>query len=308
MSFELGVLLAITFLAAVVTGAFGYGFSSLTMPVALLFYANRVLNPAVVALEVLINAYTLVVNRAAIRAVWWRAFPLVVGLVPGIVAGGLALSAVSPEWLKLGMFIVLLPLILLQAAGWRRPIRAAWPAGATLGGGVGVLYALTTVSGPPLALFFNNQGFVKHEFRAALGVVRLTESILTALVYYALGMYMPASVGLIPLMLPGVLIGIPLGAVLVHRMGSETFRRICMSFDAWVVGFGLSWIVEKLGLIQSPASYSIWLGAGVLDGYLLYRYFAARSPLAPRPRRARVLAVREAQVGADLGRNLYGGR
>ena len=36
------VLIAITFFAAIVNGALGYGFSSLTVPVALLFYTNRV--------------------------------------------------------------------------------------------------------------------------------------------------------------------------------------------------------------------------------------------------------------------------
>ena len=42
------VLIAITFFAAIVNGALGYGFSSLTVPVALLFYTNRVLNPTMV--------------------------------------------------------------------------------------------------------------------------------------------------------------------------------------------------------------------------------------------------------------------
>jgi uncharacterized membrane protein YfcA len=39
-------LAAITFGAAIVNGALGYGFSSLTVPLALLFLTNRVLNPA----------------------------------------------------------------------------------------------------------------------------------------------------------------------------------------------------------------------------------------------------------------------
>ena len=50
------------------------------------------------------------------------------------------------------------------------------PAGAIFGVGVGVLYSVTTISGPPLAIALNNQGFAKREFRAALGFVRLAES------------------------------------------------------------------------------------------------------------------------------------
>ena len=59
-------LAAITFGAAIVNGALGYGFSSLTVPLALLFLTNRVLNPALIPLEVALNAYVLWVNRDAL--------------------------------------------------------------------------------------------------------------------------------------------------------------------------------------------------------------------------------------------------
>src|SRR5215469_16799415 len=49
------VLAGIALFAAFVNGAIGYGFSSLTVPIALLFYTNRILNPAVVVIEVLIK-------------------------------------------------------------------------------------------------------------------------------------------------------------------------------------------------------------------------------------------------------------
>ena len=49
------VLAGMALFAAFVNGALGYGFSSLTVPVALVFYANRILNPAVVVIEVLLT-------------------------------------------------------------------------------------------------------------------------------------------------------------------------------------------------------------------------------------------------------------
>src|SRR6266487_3265321 len=48
------VLILITLVAGTVNGALGSGFSSITVPVALLFYANRVLNPALVWVEVVL--------------------------------------------------------------------------------------------------------------------------------------------------------------------------------------------------------------------------------------------------------------
>jgi hypothetical protein len=48
--------------------------------------------------------------------------------------------------------------------------------------GVGVLYSTTTISGPPLAPMFDNQGVDKKEFRAALGTVRVAKTVMTAVV------------------------------------------------------------------------------------------------------------------------------
>ena len=87
------LLLPITFVAAIVNGALGYGFSSITVPLALLFLANRVLNPAMVLVEVVLNAYVLWVNRAALPAVWRRLLPIVIGLVPGIALGTIIVAA-----------------------------------------------------------------------------------------------------------------------------------------------------------------------------------------------------------------------
>ena len=117
-------LAAITLLAAIVNGALGYGFSSITVPIALLFLTNRVLNPALVPIEVVLNAYVLWVNRDALPRVWRRVLPIVIGLLPGVIIGTAIVSQVNPGWLRFGTFIVLLPLILFQAAGYRRPILA----------------------------------------------------------------------------------------------------------------------------------------------------------------------------------------
>src|SRR6266403_2004882 len=125
-------LILITLVAGTVNGALGYGFSSITVPVALLFYTNRVLNPALVWVEVVLNAYVLWVNRASVPQVWRRVVPMIVGLAPGVALGTSLVHRVQPAWLKLATFIVLLPLILLQAA-WacctplRRSLARPWP-------------------------------------------------------------------------------------------------------------------------------------------------------------------------------------
>lgn len=269
------VLVLITLAAAIVNGALGYGFSSITVPLTLLFLTNRVLNPALVLIEVPLNAYVLWVNRAALSSVCRRVLPIVVGLAPGVIAGTLIVSQVSPAWLKLSTFVALLPLVLVQAAGFRRPVRAERLVGLVFGSGVGALYAVTTISGPPLALMLNNQGLAKQEFRAALGLIRLAESTFTAIAYFYAGLYALESLALIATILPSVAIGVPIGAFVIRHVRTETFRRVCMSFDAWIVSFGISALLRELGVVASAAAYVVMFAVIVIDGWLLYRFFAA---------------------------------
>jgi uncharacterized protein len=266
-------LVGITLFAATVNGALGYGFSSLTVPVALLFLTNRVLNPALVPIEVVLNAYVLWVNRASIPNVWRRLMPIVVALAPGVVVGTAIVSLVNSDWLKLITYLALLPLILLQAAGFRRPIQSERPVGYVFGAGLGVLYSMTTISGPPLAVALNNQGFAKRDFRAALGLIRLAESSMTAVAYAYAGLYSASSMALIPQIIPSLAIGVPLGAMLIRHLQPETFRRICMSFDAWVVAFGLAGLIRTLHLGGDIAAYLEFFSVVAFDLWLLYRFF-----------------------------------
>src|SRR5262245_35093256 len=267
------VLFVIALFAATVNGALGYGFSSMTVPVALLFFPNKVLSPALVLIELAINAIVVVMNRQSLSGTWRRTIPILAGLLPGVLVGSYLLSTVNPGPLKFCTFVVILPLILMQAAGYRRPIRAERAAGVPLGVGVGVLYSTTTISGPPLALMLNNQGVNKEEFRAALGTVRIAETVLTTITYAALGLFSAKSVRLLAPTTPAVFLGLPLGAFVVRRIPTEAFRRTCMSFDAWVVGCGLCRSTIELKLLSSTGAYSVWTAVIAFDLYLLYGYF-----------------------------------
>jgi hypothetical protein len=271
------VLVLITFVAATVNGALGYGFSSITVPVALLFYTNRILNPALVLVELVINGYVLFLNRHSIPNIWRRVSPILIGLVIGVAIGSYILSLVHPAWVKFVTYFFLLPLILLQAAGIRKPIQAEKAIAVPFGVGIGTLYSVTTISGPPLALLFNNQGYAKQDFRAALGVIRVAESVVTGIAYSFIGLYSAGSMEIIPYIVPSVLLGIPLGTLIIRWMDPETFRRICMAFDGLVVGFGLSRVLVELKLASTFTTYSILSIVILINAYLLLRYFRGRA-------------------------------
>ncbi|MBI1946108.1 MAG: sulfite exporter TauE/SafE family protein [Deltaproteobacteria bacterium] len=242
-------VLGVALVAAAINGGLGYGFSSITVPAALLVHTSRLLNPALVLVELVLNGYALVINRRTVPAVLPRLKLLIAGAVPGVMVGSFLLAVVSAHGLKLATYLVLLPLVVLQSLGVRRPIKHEARAALPVGFGIGALYAATTLSGPPLALVFNNQGLSKDEFRAALAVFRFVESSLTAVSYLALGVFTAASVSLAASFVPAVAIGLPLGRLVLRNLEPELFRRSCMAFDAVLVVFGLSMTLKAMGLV-----------------------------------------------------------
>ena len=69
-------------------------------------------------------------------------------------------------------------------------------------------------------------------------------------------------------------------ALLIRRVDVETFRRVCMSFDAWIVGFGISTLLQRLHVVDGPAAYGVLAAVAAIDTLLLYRFFTLRR--APR--------------------------
>ena len=274
-------LTLVSLLASTINGGLGYGYSSISTPLALLVLVNRIINPVYVAVEACTNTVMLALSgKANIKATFRRILPIVAGLVPAILVGSFLLFIVSPSWVRFAVYAAILPLILLQASGFRRPIRSEKTAGPPLGFGVGLLYSISTISGPPIALFFNNQGLPKGEFKAAIAQIRIVESYLTAVTYFSLGLFTTTSLQLFSWVAPPVLVGIPLGIFIVRHFRVETFRRICMSFDGWIVGYGLAVVMGSLfGLIE--LGYAIWLVDIGIDAALLYRFFGKlRKPQA----------------------------
>lgn len=297
LSLDVIVFFAVlSLVASVVNGGLGYGYSSLSTPLALLVFVNKIINPAYVLLEAGINTFMLLLSgKKNILATYRRTIPVIVALVPGVIIGSLILNDVAPLWIRFVVYAAILPLILLQAAGFRRPLKGEATAAVPLGLGVGLLYSITTISGPPIALFWNNQGLKQQEFKAAVAQVRIAESYLTSISYYFLGLFTAQSVSLFKVISLPVFIGVPLGMFIVTKVAIETFRRVCMAFDAGVVGYGLSATLPTLFGINTDISRILFLAVLALDIGILYRFFRRRGRSAA------------AETGSLEPRNPFGG-
>lgn len=270
--------------AAIVNGMVGYGFSSIVTPIALIWLTSKVLNPALVLVELGVNATLLVKERQYLRSTFPRALPLIGGLLPGVLLGTFALSYLAPNGVKIIVYVTLLPLILFQLIGFRRPIQNERQVGVGLGSGIGFLYSLTTISGPPLALFWRNQGTSKGEFRCAMAQVRLAEASFTSLAYLAFGLFNPTSLSYLPLFVVPVIIGVPIGALLLRSVSRDFFSRIVMAADGMFVSFGLTNVLSQLKFFSMQTGLEIFLLATILL-VALTAYVVRKVPMAPLPGR-----------------------
>jgi len=232
-------------------------------------------------------------GKANIKKTFRRVLPIVLPVVPGVIVGSYLLSLVAPLWIRFVVYAAILPLILLQASGFRKPIKKESAAGVPLGMGIGLLYSITTISGPPIALFWNNQGMAKNEFKAAVAQVRIAESYLTCISYAILGLFTATTFQLFTVTALPVFIGIPLGMIVIRKIAVETFRRVTMSFDAGVVSFGLSQVFLTLFKMPASLAYSFWAIILAIDVLLLYKYMRNRHRVAEPPAVVSVPAVQQ---------------
>ena len=270
--------------AALVNGAAGYGFSSIVTPVAILWYSNKVLNPALVIVEVAVNVTLLYRERDYIRGTWGRARPVITTLLPGVILGTVGLTYLAVNDVKVLVYATLLPLVLLQLIGFYRPFQNERRGGMLVGPGIGFLYSLTTISGPPLAVFLRNQGMSKNEFRCAIAQIRVAESSMTLTTYAVFSAFFGANlisapaVGLLPSLIIPVLIGVPLGTLILRSVSPEFFRRLVMSVDAILVTYGLTRVVVALKWVSDELAYLILAAALVVIGALSWFALKTANP------------------------------
>ena len=282
-------LAILAFGAALVNGGIGYGFSSIITPVAIFWYSNKVLNPALVIVEVAVNIALVVRERKYVRATWPRARPVVSTLLPGVILGTIGLTYLAVNDVKLVVYATLLPLVALQLLGVSRPFKNEKRGGAAVGPGIGFLYALTTISGPPLALFLRNQGLSKDEFRCTIAQIRVAESSLTLATYFAFSTFFSAklvtlpSLTLLPYLFAPVIVGVPLGTLFLTRVSPEYFRRFVMGADGIFVGYGLSRTLVTINWLSSNNGYLVMVALFVVVAVLAW---LALRKIDDRPRGA----------------------
>jgi uncharacterized membrane protein YfcA len=212
--------------AAVTQSMSGFGFSLLIVPPLALLIGPRDAVVTANALGLLVNAATL--QRLHGHVDWGLGSRLFGAAAAGMPFGLLVLVLVPRDALQVLIAITVLVSTALIWRGWRIA-----KIGRTTDWGVGflsgVLNTSTSMSGPPVVLYLQGQGFQRGAFRATLTAFFLAGGAL-ALILFAIGGQLDSGhAGLALVAAPGVFAGFLVGHRIFGRLEEARFRQIVIA-------------------------------------------------------------------------------
>jgi len=156
----------VCFFAGLITGITAFGFALVAIPLLILFFDPKVAVPIVTISSTLTGMYLFFELRNMMQIK--KIIPLIIGGIIGLPFGVYILAVLDKDILKISVGALITVFAFLLALGIKREIKSEKYASVLVGMLSGLLKGSTSLSGPPLVLFFINQDQEKEVFRANL--------------------------------------------------------------------------------------------------------------------------------------------
>jgi len=216
----------VVLLAAVVSGLTGFGFALVLGPILMLIIDPKVVVPIVAVLSVVLNLFLFYSARRWAEPA--KMAPLMAAGVAGMAAGILLLVFLNVTALKFLVSVVIISFSLAIMGNFRLQASDSRLDTLIVGLVSGFLGGSTSMSGPPVVLFFSNQGYGKMAFRANLMAYFLVLYSVTLPGYWVGGLLTGEVFSFSALAIPALLAGSVLGARLVPRVPEVRFRYLTL--------------------------------------------------------------------------------
>ena len=240
LSVALLVALFSALLAGAVSGLTGFGLALISVPLLLFVYEPRTVIVITAVLSVIIN----------LAVVWdsWRDADqrIVVALLPsalvGVIVGTEVLRTVDPDYIRLGVGIVVVFSAVLLLRDVRLPGAGTRWGTVVAGSTSGALSTSTGLAGPPIVLLLASRGFPKRAFRGSSALYFLAMSFVGLAVLYIRGIFDADHVPLVLALIPAAFLGKAIGTAMLKRISEGAFR---------VVTLGIVILTGTLGVVTA---------------------------------------------------------
>ena len=240
MSAALLVALFAALLAGIVTGLTGFGLALISTPILLFVYEPR-------TVIVLTTIFSIVINSAVAWDSWQEArkrlaLALLIPALFGIVVGVEILSVIDPDYVRLGVGVIVIFSALLLVRDIRLPGAGNRWGTLLAGSASGALSTSTGLAGPPIVLLLASRDLPKHEFRGTSALYFLPMSVIGLAVLTFRGLVETPEIPLGLLLIPAAIAGKALGTAVLAHVSERAFR---------VVTLGLIILTGTLGVMTA---------------------------------------------------------
>jgi uncharacterized membrane protein YfcA len=226
LSAALLVAIFAALLAGIVTGMTGFGLALISTPILLFVYEPR-------TVVVLTAIFSIFINSAVVWDSWNEArrrlaLALVIPAIFGIVFGVEVLRVINPDYVRLGVGVIVVFSALLLVRDIKLPgAGTRW--GTLVAGTVsGALSTSTGLAGPPIVLLLASRGLPKHEFRGTSALYFLPMSVVGLAVLAFRGLVETSEIPLGLLLIPAAIAGKAIGTALLSRVSERAFRALTL--------------------------------------------------------------------------------
>lgn len=172
-----------------------------------------------------------------------RVRAVLAGMVCGIIAGSFLQTFMNDRDLQIAVGVVTVVFCIIESSGisWRIPDSWAQQLGLIFGAFSGLLYALTTVAGPPLIIYLIARQMRPAEFRYSVGLLLLLSGILLTASMIRLGIINQHTTLVSAMALVPATIGMALGKRLSDSLNTRFIKKLTVVVLA-VVGARLVYV------------------------------------------------------------------
>ena len=220
----------VIFLAAIVRGFSGFGFSMLTITALSLFYPTAEIVPSIFMLEL---AASLKLLPSIWKDIHWRSLgPLTLGCVIATPIGVWFLAHIAPAPMQLALAVFVLIATGLLAVGYAVK-RVPGPIVSTLAGAAsGLANGAFGIGGPPVILFYFSSPAGAAAGRASLTAFFLATDVIGLANQSYQGLITWAAVYRAALWLPPLIAGVWVGAHSFKSVDQALFRKVVLALLA----------------------------------------------------------------------------
>jgi uncharacterized membrane protein YfcA len=208
-------------LAGFTQGVSGFGAGLVAMPLLTLVLGIKAAVPLCMLNGLIITG--LLSLQLKTHVDWDKIMPLLLGSLPGIFLGALALKRLDADLLQLGLgvFISLYAAYSLSARPRHLAISNRW--GYVAGLLTGVISSVFSAGGPPAVIYVSLTNWTKDEIKATLSVFFFVSGIVTALGHAANGLTTAVILREFVITGPLTLVGALSGSLLYRRIRHRTY-------------------------------------------------------------------------------------